>query len=181
YSDLQLVACVNCTRLIAYSYPRPYATIFRSAGNTAAGCNRCTSITPYWTCAAPGQSCTRCGNGTVEGAEKCDDGANVSGDGCRDDCKAIEPGWICPGGQNCTRCGNGVRDPGEECDDGNTSSSDGCAACVIDVGGGFTCYPSNPADPDSRSQCDLCGNGRVRGDEACDDGNTTDGDGCDST
>jgi cysteine-rich repeat protein len=151
------------------------------AGNTTAGCNSCTSITPYWTCASPGQSCTQCGNGVVEGAEKCDDGANASGDGCRDDCKAIESGWICPGGQNCTLCGNGVRDPGEECDDGNTNNTDGCAACVIDVGGGWTCYPSNPSNPDSRSQCDLCGNGRVRGDEACDDGNTTDGDGCDST
>jgi cysteine-rich repeat protein len=47
-----------------------------------------------------------CGNGTPEGLEQCDDGNNVSGDGCRNDCTRES-------------CGDGTLDPGEECDDGD--------------------------------------------------------------
>ena len=59
---------------------------------------------PYYYCVA-GQLCElRCGNGVwendiVEGVwdEVCDDGNNVSGDGCPADCfGAIEEGYTCP-------------------------------------------------------------------------------------
>lgn len=55
-----------------------------------------------------------CGNGRLDSLESCDDGNNVSGDGCPADCTAP--------------CGDGIRDPGEACDDGNTVGGDGCAA-----------------------------------------------------
>ncbi len=57
-----------------------------------------------------------CGNGIVEPGEVCDDGNQLSGDGCRGDCKSNE------------QCGNGVVDTDEHetCDDGNLMSHDGC-------------------------------------------------------
>jgi cysteine-rich repeat protein len=64
-----------------------------------------------------------CGNGFVETAELCDDGNNLSGDGCRSDCVSAE------------RCGDGNSDPlrGEQCDDENDRGHDGCtAACALE-------------------------------------------------
>lgn len=55
-----------------------------------------------------------CGNGTVDPNEVCDDGNNLSGDGCPVDCSAP--------------CGDGVLDPDEVCDDGNTDDGDGCSS-----------------------------------------------------
>lgn len=62
-----------------------------------------------------------CGNRVVELGEVCDDGNQISGDGCNGSCGSDE------------RCGNGVRDPDEACDDGNAISRDGCdSRCVIE-------------------------------------------------
>ena len=57
-----------------------------------------------------------CGNGTVEGAEECDDGeanSDDEADACRTTC-------LLP------RCGDLVVDSGETCDDGNRLGGDGC-------------------------------------------------------
>lgn len=35
-----------------------------------------------------------CGDGTLDTAEQCDDGATTGGDGCSVDC-TVEPQWIC--------------------------------------------------------------------------------------
>jgi cysteine-rich repeat protein len=56
----------------------------------------------------------RCGSGTLETGEVCDDGNVVSGDGCRSDCRGKEI------------CGDGLVDINEECDDANTQNGDGC-------------------------------------------------------
>ena len=64
----------------------------------------------------------RCGNGVVQFAERCDDGAensDVSPNRCR---------------LNCTfpRCGDGVQDQREECDDGNLNNFDACrSSCLL--------------------------------------------------
>lgn len=55
-----------------------------------------------------------CGNLAVEPGEMCDDGNQISADGCSEDCRSTE------------RCGNGFVDPGEPCDDGDLVSRDGC-------------------------------------------------------
>lgn len=55
-----------------------------------------------------------CGNRVVESGEMCDDGNQISLDGCRGDCTSTEV------------CGNGFVDPGEPCDDGGLISRDGC-------------------------------------------------------
>ena len=98
-------------------------------------------------CAAIGQVCESgaceiaCGNGRLDGAETCDDGARSSGDGCSSTCR-IEAGYTCTGAPSVctlipvTGCGNGTIDADEfeGCDDGNTRSGDGCSStCAIEV------------------------------------------------
>lgn len=60
-------------------------------------------------------NCTqpRCGDGTEDDGEECDDGNTENGDTCD---------------SNCTRprCGNQITGAGEECDDGNTFNTDAC-------------------------------------------------------
>jgi cysteine-rich repeat protein len=60
-----------------------------------------------------------CGNGLLDIGEACDDGNQVSGDGCRADCAKIEV------------CGDSEVDANEACDDGNHNPADGCDACVL--------------------------------------------------
>ncbi len=59
-----------------------------------------------------------CGDGVTDPREICDDGNNISGDGCRLDCQKVEV------------CGDAILDEGEACDDGNENSADGCDGCV---------------------------------------------------
>jgi len=111
---------------------------------------------------------TSCGNGTREGAEECDDGNAVDGDGCDSTCVI-------------TGCGNGVVTSGEACDDGNLLTGDGCSpACAVEgvCGDGVTepfeqCDDSNTVSGDGcDANCTLtgCGNGIVTAGEQCDEG-----------
>ena len=124
---------------------------------------------------------TGCGNGRLEGAEVCDDGNRLDGDGCAASCLSDE---MCgnglvdrPVGEDCDdafptcradcttmRCGDGITDPllGESCDDGEANSAAPDAACRIN------CQPPSCGD----SVVDP-GQG-----ETCDDGNHLAGDGC---
>lgn len=85
-----------------------------------------------YTCASPPATC---GDGVVEGAETCDDGNALAGDGCSATC-ALEAGWTCatPGQPCTTTCGDGVKAGSEACDDGNLVSHDGCSStCTAEV------------------------------------------------
>jgi cysteine-rich repeat protein len=116
-----------------------------------------------------------CGDGVRDDNEECDDGDNVSGDGCDEFCRREV-------------CGNGVLNPDEGCDDGNTINGDGCSStCLLEsCGNGVV---------DTQEQCDnghltpgsgcnafcrfeVCGNLFLDAGEQCDDGNTLNGDGC---
>lgn len=105
----------------------------------------------------------RCGNGSVEGCELCDDGNAVGGDGCSQDCQAIEVNGL---------CNNGMLDEGEICDSDQHGCGDGCydgtQRCRTD------CTGFSPCDLGSQGPA----NNQLEGCEACDDGNTTSGDGC---
>lgn len=109
-------------------------------------------------------------NVVFDNREICDDGNNVSGDGCSSDCKTIEPYWTCVNGvydkTNCTyvACGNGIYDAAsvpkgvavsEACDDGNTVNGDGCSStCTIE--------PYSDCDGYGAGTCAvLCRNGNV--------------------
>jgi fibro-slime domain-containing protein len=161
-------------------------------GNTNGGdgCSPTCQLEPGWTCPTPGSPCQTleyCGDGIVQSdnGETCDDGNEKPGDGCSASCQ-IEPGYACPAaGQPCVKtwvCGNGHVDPGEACDDGNTVSGDGCSSDCTIVETGYTCPDVNGSGgPCIKAPANVCGDGHVAGNEQCDDGNTTSGDGCSST
>jgi fibro-slime domain-containing protein len=116
-----------------------------------------------------------CGNGTLDNGEECDDGNNVSGDGCSMTCRQ-ETGFVCPTpGSPCVStvaCGDGRVGGKEACDDKNTTGGDGCSADCSTVEPGWVCLA-----PGVRCQ-PKCGDGVLTGWEECDDGNTRAGDGC---
>ena len=79
-------------------------------------------------------------------------------------------------------CGDGVVEGEEECE---PSLNPACVNCRIDVcGNGFkslaeACDDGNTEDGDDcPSDCSRCGDGMVGPTEGCDDGNTNNGDGC---
>src|SRR5262249_37593715 len=84
----------------------------------------------------------KCGNGTVDPGEQCDDGNGGNGDGCDTNCQP-------------SACGHGLVRSDEECDDGNDVDDDGCSNtcrrpeqicddCIDNDGDGRT----DLADPD---------------------------------
>ncbi len=91
-----------------------------------------------------------CGNAVIEAGEGCDDGDAVDGDGCSATC-LVESSNAC----NATAPGNV-----------------GAASCVSGI-----CDVSSGA-PGICEDANVCGNNVVEGAEACDDGNTSAGDGC---
>ena len=104
--------------------------------------------------------------------EACDDGNQVDGDGCSEQCE-VEQGWSCDeSGTRCnTICGDGIKNAQELCDDGNLIDGDGCSrSCRIETGWECDAEPSICAS--------ICGDGIVHGAESCDDGNSESGDGC---
>jgi cysteine-rich repeat protein len=69
-----------------------------------------------------------CGDGIKQVNEQCDDGNNLSYDGCGSTC-TIE--LTAP--PVTTQCGNGIREINEQCDDGNTTNGDGCSSvCSVE-------------------------------------------------
>ena len=146
------------------------------------------------------EAANTCGNSKIEGSESCDDGGTANGDGCTNLCKR-ENGVACTLDSQCASnvcdtlgsntceaantCGNGKIEGSESCDDGGTANGDGCtnlckrengvvctldsqcASTVCDSLGSNTCEAAN-----------TCGNSKVEGSEACDDGGTNAGDGC---
>lgn len=119
-----------------------------------------------------------CGNGFLTADEACDDGNTLSGDGCIDTCRGVEPGFSCMlAGQPCRRvakCGDKIVTQPELCDDGNLKDGDGCSGkCKLEMG--YKCVGS----PSVCSKT-VCGDGIAEGAESCDDGNTIPFDGCSS-
>jgi cysteine-rich repeat protein len=120
----------------------------------------------------------RCGDGSLQLGEACDDGNAVDCDGCSARCE-LESG-----------CGDRVICGDEECDDGNDLSCDGCFQCGVEAGAicgdgetsfecGEECDP--PDDVLCRETCErvaVCGDDFLSRGEECDDGNTADCDGC---
>ena len=158
--------------------------------NDGDGCSGdCMTVENGYSCPTPGQPCVIgsgkavCGNGAVETGETCDDGNATSGDGCSSTCQ-IESQYTCPQpGNPCVLnqyCGDGILNGQEQCDDGNLKPGDCCDGnCHLEPN--CTCVTPSPALVPPHQVCTstmICGNGTREGSEACDDGNTTSGDGC---
>lgn len=120
-----------------------------------------------------------CGDGTVQGDERCDDGNSENNDGCSYRC--LYEG-----------CGDAIVQDGEECDDGNDVNTDSCTnSCMSPTCGDNyvwlnsrayieACDDGNDSESPCTYECKLeeCGNGDINGTEECDDGNDTNEDGC---
>jgi cysteine-rich repeat protein len=113
-----------------------------------------------------------CGNGTKEGVEECDDGNKVDGDGCQSDCTLLcKPGDPLRGDVKCddkNPC-NGA----ETCTAAKTCSKGTPLKDGASCGSGKTCKAGECIDA-------VCGDLILTPPEECDDGNVTNGDGCDS-
>jgi cysteine-rich repeat protein len=135
----------------------------------------CSVVEAGFACPRPGKLCValpECGNGERERGEACDDANAKDDDGCSATCQ-LETGFWCPPGMPCKplKCGDGYRTPDEACDDGQDppQNGDGCSAtCQVEVG--FHCGTGGCAA--------ICGDGLIRGSEACDDAGRVSGDGC---
>lgn len=115
--------------------------------------------------------CSNCGDGIVQGAEACDDGARVDGDGCSATC-TVEPGWVCSGAPStcATVCGDGVATPNEGCDDGNTVPDDCCSNTCQPVRIGLACTSDgNVCTSDVCGATGVCEHQPTAG--SCNDGN----------
>ena len=160
------------------------------------GCSSdCSLVEPGYNCPPTGGACLQhpspsCGDGHRDPGEQCDDGNMTSGDGCSEMC-FVETGYTCPTANVlCTRiefCGDGIRnlDLGEGCDDHNNNAGDGCSP-LCQVEQNFTCNTPAVATTPPHDVCVsnvMCGDGRIVGDEQCDDGNASESpvDGCSAT
>jgi cysteine-rich repeat protein len=115
------------------------------------------SVTESVACTVP----AICGDGVVEGTESCDDANTTDGDGCSMTC-GVEPGWECLGGPSvCTEiCGDALVVGAEVCDTGGDSESCDSNCTTVECGDEYI---------------------NAAAGEQCEDGNTTDGDGCSAT
>jgi len=98
-----------------------------------------------------------CGNGVIDHdrGEVCDDGNQVSGDGCSADCRSDE------------RCGNGYVDidTGERCD---ATNMDGKTCESLGYSGGGTLLCDEQCDFNQSGCHSICGNGDQEPGEVCD-------------
>ena len=169
-----------CTSACERTLGQPCDTFDQCASDT---CNSEICVTP-----------DVCGNGIQDAGEWCDDGNDNDNDACDNACK-LGFGATCASESACASgvcldatcaapvsCGDGTLDPGEACDDGNDDDDDECDN---------TCKLGLREPCDSNEECgsgvcaaracsiaNICGNGVVEGDEACDSGNNLDIEGC---
>ncbi|MFT6399582.1 MAG: cysteine-rich repeat protein [Bradymonadia bacterium] len=156
---------------------------------TGDGCDDVCAVEHGFDCSS-GTCLEICGDSLVVGAEQCDDGNVTPGDGCSDTC-TLE-----------SACGDGVIEGLETCDDSNATDGDGCSSaydiepgfdcstgiCVSVCGDGLVVGTEDCDDSGESDFCDVdctiaeCGDAtlNISSGESCEDGNITDGDGCDS-
>src|SRR5690606_952208 len=171
----------------AFAKYEPVSTCVAVGGD---GCDANCEIDPGWLCPVAGRDCVAesCGDGIVAGAEECESNVTFPSNACDSD-RSINSEYSCQrdeGGRelNCLTvreaCDNdGNLEFGEYCDDGDNDTGDGCSPfceyeprCRPAAGGATTACTS------------VCGDGFLLASEiagnpnACDDGNTTNGDGC---
>ncbi|KIG11664.1 hypothetical protein DB30_02883 [Enhygromyxa salina] len=138
---------------------------------------------------------TSCGDGVLQAqnGEQCDDANDDNGDGCLDTCA------IATCGDSYVQVEDGAGEPlpldqQEACDDGpQNADTAGCTnSCQIAACGDGLVYEGieacdNGADNGPMGTClddcadNVCGDTFLGPDEACDDGNANDDDGCSST
>jgi cysteine-rich repeat protein len=131
-------------------------------------------------CSFVESACTFCGDDTIDLGETCD-GTALGGQTCTTQgfdggtlaCNGTCTGYLTSA---CYGCGDGNINPGEECDGSNLNGQ----TCISR---GYTSGTLSCSATCSfvESACVSCGNGNIESGEECDDGDTSSGDGCDSS
>lgn len=124
-----------------------------------------------------------CGDATITTCEVCEDSdpTNTSVD---DGCTSAQPN--CNGCQGCSSdvCGDGIVGPSEVCDPPGFCAEDENIACTIydnsNCPTSAPCFFNEFECAGSCSRVVTCGDGFRDGVEQCDDGDATEGDGCDT-
>jgi len=154
-------------------------------------------------CSADCQTITgSCGDGTKQGNEACDDGNNEDGDYCSRDCQNVtgkcgdgekQTNEICDDKENNGKykltyppyCNSACNGYGGYCNDGNVDSEGGEQCDEGENNGKIACEYGETSCTVCNSNCQIrngetayCGDGTKQDNEACDDGNTLDGDYC---
>ncbi len=129
-------------------------------GNFAGGELRCDAE-----CLFDTRDCETCGNHTLDPGEACDDGNQVSGDGCNATCTSDET------------CPNAFLDPGEACDATSFSQSPDCTAHGYH-GGWMTCRNDCTVDDSDCLAHGRCGDGALQPTYEICDGAALDGQSC---
>jgi cysteine-rich repeat protein len=147
------------------------------AGTDAATEADCTDMADGTPCAAAmicvGGACTtsECGDGFVDSnaGEECEDDDDIAFDGCDPGCTLT-----CEGDEECSN--------GDPCDGEETCSGDNTCVAQGGLPDDSECTLGDESGTCRASRCVLpgCPNGFMDEGEVCDDGNVTDGDGCDS-
>lgn len=136
-------------------YPYCNATYIEPLGSMLTAFDRLGAAIAYPNTSNPS---LHCGDGVRQASEACDDGNDVSYDGCSEGCLYVENGFVCAtAGSPCVmiHCGNGVLDPGEDCD--------GTAGCPS------TCaYPTYDPEHPNGSFCSASGYRCSSGEGDCD-------------
>lgn len=149
-----------------------------------------------------------CGNGTIETGEQCDfgNGNNGPGTGCESNCQfscqsaptdTCNDSNACNGTESCgavtvnghagKKCSSTASLPnGTMCGTGKICLTQACVTSTCgdlftDTAKGETCDPPNNTTCDASCHTITCGDSVRAGSEQCDDGNTTNLDGCDSS
>ncbi len=149
-------------------------------GSCDDGTHVCTPGTPLkdLTPCGSGEACISgactshyCSNGQVDPGEECDDGNLVAGDGCEPDCK-----FTCLASDTTRNCHSS-----NTCiNSGLCSSSTHLCSPLLPKTAGTACGTKDDCVAGNCVQ-PICGDGIVaQGIEECDDGNSVDGDGCDT-
>jgi cysteine-rich repeat protein len=146
-----------------------------------------------------------CGNGTIETGEQCDFGnGNGANTGCESNCQfsctilpdSCNDGNPCNGTETCTTVTVDAK-PGQKCTAtaapplgtscgtgkiclGQLCVSSTCGDNFVDADASEECDPPNGTTCSATCKNVVCGDGVRAGAEQCDDGNTTNLDGCDS-
>ncbi|MBF0107446.1 MAG: DUF4215 domain-containing protein [Deltaproteobacteria bacterium] len=135
-----------------------------------------------------GTHCSRCGDGTLNIGEQCDDGNVKDGDGCSSSCSWESRVYDCPAKPATGTLWNTVKSYTQKC---RAVSGGVCIswAPATDptteyrtAGSTMSCqYKCATGYSWNGTRCARCGDGAVDIGEQCDDGNTKNGDGCTSS